>query len=228
MSKLLKLSAVFALTLCSLASHAELQNKEMINDPYFSDGTIGDEWFQSVGTSFFRPYTTIDGVNRYHWAGGTSPYSAIVLHQNLVKDGGLNADLIENGFVNYDMSFYLSSYSGDNDSVAAFIEFYDANNQLVTYNTTGWTSRNTWGQYSLTGIVPDEAVFSRISFHSQRESGSNNDGFAYAPSLIMSVSDQNALDTYGSLVVNSPSLLSATAFGFLGLAGLAAGRRKKK
>lgn len=217
-----------ALAIGATSAMAEpIVSKELVTNQYFENGSYTG-WSQVTGSSALRYYTNVDGVNRYYWLGGKSGYSVIQSRKNMIYDESINAGLIQAGAVNYDFSVLLNSWSGDSDRVLAKVAFYDHDGVLTEQYNTGWTSRNSWGQYNISGVVPMNAVSVSVLLYADRKSGTNNDGYAYAPSLNLSVSDQVALDTYGSLVVNAPAMLGAVSIALMGLSGVAGRRRKLK
>ena len=228
MSNLIKKGIVALAMLIGVSSPAMAElivSKELVTNQYFENGSYAG-WSQVSGSSALRRYTTVDGVNRYYWLGGISGYSVIQSRKNMIYDESINAGLIGAGAVNFDFNVLLNSWSGDSDRVLAKVAFYDHSGALTAQYNTGWTSRNSWGQYTISGTVPMDAVSVSVLLYADRKSGTNNDGYVYAPSLNLSVTDQVALDTYGSLVVNAPAMLGAVSIGLMGLSG-AAGRRKK-
>lgn len=196
----------------AFSARAEIVGKELVSDPYFQ-GDVFDTWTQASGSSGFRYFTEVDGEARYYWYGGRSGYSAIYSETNMIYGESINPGLVNAGAVNYDFSALFSSYSKDSDKANASVVFYDEDMNVLLNDITGWVNVNTWTEYSLSGIVPTGAVYSRVYLHASRASGTNNDGYIYSPSLMLSVTDEVALQTYGNLVVDSPMMpVSAIAF----------------
>ncbi|APD92030.1 hypothetical protein BM525_19295 (plasmid) [Alteromonas mediterranea] len=199
-------------TLFTFSARAEIVEKELISNPYFQ-GDMFDTWTQAAGSTGLRTFTEVDGEARYYWYGGKSSYSAIYSETNMIEDEGINANLINAGVVNYDFSVLYSSYSRDSDKANSSVLFYDEDMNVLLNDITGWVNVNTWTEYSLSGIVPTGAVYSRVYLHASRASGTNNDGYIYSPALMLSVTDEVALQMYGNLVVDSPMMpVSAIAF----------------
>ncbi len=199
-------------TFIAFSSRAEIVEKELVSNPYFQ-GNMFDTWTQAAGSSGRYTFGQVEGEYRYLWFGGRSSYSAIYSESNMIYEEGINSNLVNAGFVNFKFSVLFSSYSGDSDKSYADVRFYDDNMNEIYKDATGWVHVNSWTEYTLQGVVPTGAVYSRVYLHASRSSGGNNDGYSYSPSLTLSVTDEVALQTYGNLVVDSPMMpVSAIAF----------------
>lgn len=196
-------------------AHAEVvTNKELIDNRYFENMSM-DGWTQIDDVSTLTYEETVDGNDRYVWSGDYHNNPIIYSDKDLIFGESINRDLIAAGAVKYDFSVELNStYSDTNRNRArGVVYFFDIAGNELTRKGTPWTYNDTRQTFSLSGTVPTEAVYSRVSLHSQHE------GYFYAPSLVLSVSDTNALMSHGSLVVSTPPNLVFGLMSFFALAG---------
>ena len=200
--------------------------KELVTNPYFLNGDMTG-WTLVSGASGIRPYGEVDenGDQQYYWFGGRSGYSIFKNETNMIYDASINKGLVDYGAVNFNYSVNMATFSGDSDRGLTQIIFYDQEMNELLKESTAWSSANSWREITLTGIVPESAVYSQVVFYADRKAGSNNDAYFYAPSLVLSVSDEDAIAQFGGLVVNGPVGLSIATLALLGFAGT---RKKKK
>lgn len=240
---------IFGVVLASFASSswADLANTgNLVKNPEFaaldgSDASTGERMDWSVLSGLHRfprvdSWTVSESMAQemepgktYLASFGGASDGSYIRQYHTVEEHRLNTDLIDGGFVTFDMSAYIGSSYNDTDRSRIYINFEDGDGlQLQPETILGYYDLNSWSYRELTDLlVPAGTRKFEITIHHDRRAGTGNSTGIALPNVTFSVEDNEAsrvaLSSMGNLQYDDVPVVFS---GALLLTGLMLRRRK--
>lgn len=209
------LLATSALSFSATAANL-IETENLVTNGLFADqdgNTTGNstvippEWQNaSGGGTLFIDVDTIDTFNpeeggRFFY-GGSSAYNSIYQDISLA-DADLNPAFLGSGLVTIHLGGTMWTHNTDDARMRVFQVDADGNYVGVEANTL-YTQINTPKYYETTTSLHQDAVSLRIFLDSDRDYGSDNNGYIYNPEVSLTVEDNE----YNRQALNIDSNLS--------------------